>query len=669
VTAILHEYYNYITFSKKTIQKNKYMIKFKTYMGQVLCLPKNKEERKRKNMRKTKGQKGITLIALIITIIVMMVLVGVTVTIVLNSDILGLAQRAGRDTRAKYDEERTLGRVCIDGIWYDSMADYIAERPSAIQDGESDTGIFDIIEDSETKVAYLRGIKPTYKVEDENYYYSIVENGKGITELVIPSESPNGYPITEIWTEAFARCKNLTKVIIPNTVTTIGRSAFYRCGSLAQVVMPNSVKRINDSAFSRCVALTNVELPDNLEYIGYGVFYDCIGIESFDFPATLSPNYDEAEEDYRDASWDYAFYNTAWWNNLPNGEIYINNYEYASKSGEEVDSPKLNGSGYMYIASMAETTIDGVTWLYKEVTNGTQGWIDLYGCKVNSFEQVHDGSYTTNVYLPETISFPGTIGQKQVRNIFWDVDETGFREEGDVYLDIKKPASQIIVNGNVEALKIVDSGYRMAYEYGSFSDREGSYRSVPIKAESWVLPDTIKVLDFPNLFNGATAITMPSSLEYIGVRTFAGSQVANLNIPTSVSYVGRDAFKDSLWYNSKSDGDIYINNTYYKYKGDVPENGVINIRQGTTTILEEAFKDQTNLIGVVLPEGLVSIGYRAFYNCTSLTSVTLPEGLKTVGDRAFYGCTGLTSINQPDSLTYIGYQAFKFNPSYGGYGY
>ena len=45
-----------------------------------------------------KNQKGITLIALIITIIVMMILVGVSVTVALNSGLFKVAQGAAKNT-------------------------------------------------------------------------------------------------------------------------------------------------------------------------------------------------------------------------------------------------------------------------------------------------------------------------------------------------------------------------------------------------------------------------------------------------------------------------------------------------------------------------------------------------------------------------------------------
>ena len=57
-----------------------------------------------------KNNKGITLVALIITIIVMLILVGVTVSILINSNVIGKAKTAGEQTEEKYNEESSFGQ-------------------------------------------------------------------------------------------------------------------------------------------------------------------------------------------------------------------------------------------------------------------------------------------------------------------------------------------------------------------------------------------------------------------------------------------------------------------------------------------------------------------------------------------------------------------------------
>jgi len=55
-----------------------------------------------------KNQKGITLVALIITIIVMLILVSVSIAVVINSDLIGTANSAKTQTEGHYTSEGTM---------------------------------------------------------------------------------------------------------------------------------------------------------------------------------------------------------------------------------------------------------------------------------------------------------------------------------------------------------------------------------------------------------------------------------------------------------------------------------------------------------------------------------------------------------------------------------
>ena len=74
-------------------------------------------------------EKGITLIALIITIIVMLILVGVVVTVVIQSDLLGTAKTAGDKYKTAYEDESNMSEVTINGEKYASIEDYINNNP------------------------------------------------------------------------------------------------------------------------------------------------------------------------------------------------------------------------------------------------------------------------------------------------------------------------------------------------------------------------------------------------------------------------------------------------------------------------------------------------------------------------------------------------------------
>ena len=60
-----------------------------------------------------------------------------------------------------------------------------------------------------------------------------------------------------------------------------------------------------------------------------------------------------------------------------------------------------------------------------------------------------------------------------------------------------------------------------------------------------------------------------------------------------------------------------------------------------TAIGEHAF-ERANLTAVILPEGIVSIGWFAFYECQELSGVTLPNSVSSIGYAVFDGCPTLT---------------------------
>lgn len=69
-----------------------------------------------------KSQKGITLIALVITIIVMLILVSVTITMAINGGLFGYAENASVETNTALTEEQNLasGRVNVAGVATDA---------------------------------------------------------------------------------------------------------------------------------------------------------------------------------------------------------------------------------------------------------------------------------------------------------------------------------------------------------------------------------------------------------------------------------------------------------------------------------------------------------------------------------------------------------------------
>ena len=161
------------------------------------------------------------------------------------------------------------------------------------------------------------------------------------------------------------------------------------------------------------------------------------------------------------------------------------------------------------------------------------------------------------------------------------------------------------------------------------------------------------------LCDGLTSVTIPNSVTSIGDLAFYWcTGLTSITIGNSVTYIEHGAFLDTPWYKKQSEGVVYINNVLYTYKGEMPENTSIAVREGTISVSPYAFSGRTGLTSITIPNSVTWIGDDAFSGCTGLTSITIPNSVTSIGASAFRDCTGLTSITIPNSVTSIGGSAF-----------
>ena len=79
----------------------------------------------------------------------------------------------------------------------------------------------------------------------------------------------------------------------------------------------------------------------------------------------------------------------------------------------------------------------------------------------------------------------------------------------------------------------------------------------------------------------------------------------------------------------------------------------------TVYIGPNAFKDNTSVRKIVIPEGVTEIQGNAFSGCTNLETVVLPETMNFIYQNAFRDCPNLKDVVLPESVSYVGFAAYQ----------
>jgi hypothetical protein len=108
----------------------------------------------------------------------------------------------------------------------------------------------------------LSGVENLYSL-DETFY-----NCQKISKIILPNT------VTTIGNYAFAGCINLSSVNIPDSVTKIGKNAFYGCKKLENINIPEGVTSIGEYAFG-LNPITKITIPQKTTFIGNNAFYNC----------------------------------------------------------------------------------------------------------------------------------------------------------------------------------------------------------------------------------------------------------------------------------------------------------------------------------------------------------------------------------------------------------
>lgn len=105
---------------------------------------------------------------------------------------------------------------------------------------------------------------------------------KNLTTVVLPET------ITELGEEVFSGCESLNEVEIPRGVSVIPKGSFKGCNNLKKIIIPDTVVEIGDESFWGCAQLSEVIIPEGLNTISKSLFEGCENLVNVVLPSTLT---------------------------------------------------------------------------------------------------------------------------------------------------------------------------------------------------------------------------------------------------------------------------------------------------------------------------------------------------------------------------------------------
>lgn len=352
-------------------------------------------------------------------------------------------------------------------------------------------------------------------------------------ELVLPNEGT--YKVGE-W--LFTKNQQITSVIIPEGVVEIENRAFLDCKNITKIVLSDTLKSIGMYAFVG-TNVTSVELPEGLISVGYGAFRDCERLNKVFFPNTLK----QIEED--------AFANTGITEiNLPTGLLSIGNYAFYGTKLTQVTVPE----GVVSIGKCAFSCekIEKIALPSTLEKIGASAFSDTRIITLRipqSVKTIGDHAFSGNKYL-ESVTIEGPV--KLEKNVFWDCSKLKDVKLNEGITEIPEGAfSYCWALSQIELpteLKVIgDSAFAetslTSIKIPSKVTSIGENAFKHAQFETLVLPDGVSEISFEGLAycSNLKKLYIPANVKKINRGAFEGC-----NNLTDIYYAGSESMWDSI---------------------------------------------------------------------------------------------------------------------------
>ena len=514
-----------------------------------------------------------------------------------------------------------------------------------------------------------------------NAYISSPWLDSGVKRIIL------GDSVTTIGNSAFSGCSSLTSVTISNSVTTIGGYAFSGCSSLTSVTIPNSVTTIGYSAFRDCSSLTSVTIPNSVTTIGDDAFSDCRALTSVTIGNSVTTIGRSAFTNYSAKIIWLTNTPPAGYRNVIGSIHYVANDLYTGLSNKKVVYPYLSSifevDGIKYVpVSPSERTCDAIDCAYTG---------EPYELKINKKVNYKGVDMTVREINPYTaynctkikkayIDIDGSIGDEafclctnlSTVNIekVNDIGNGAFNRCANLSTvniakvnDIGNEAFNRCANlSTVNIAKVNDIGNR------AFSECTNLV-SVVVKAGNNIGGSAFR--DCSSLIT----LSLDKKIKSLGRYAFRGcSNLTQFVIPDSVTILNYDLLRDcsslksirihksikeidKAFYGCTNLSTLIIEDRNTTLK--LSSNNTAITRSISSSLFGDCKLDSVYIGGKIVYETSSVYGYSPFYRNTSLRTVKISDAETTIYDNEFYGCTNLQNVSIGDNVTSIGKWAFS----------
>lgn len=406
--------------------------------------------------------------------------------------------------------------------------------------------------------------------------------------------------------------------ILGKPVTGIGASAFDRCRELTSVTIPSSITHIGDYAFIYCDKMISLEVDAaNPNYSSSGgVLFNKLKTLLIQYPAGVSGNYSVPAGVTGISSWAFTQCMGLTGVTIPPGVTSIGSSAFASSLAlASVELPPglstIGPAAFTNCKVLASVIIpSGIGIIENSLFAGCIG---LTSVNIPaSVTQIGAGAFRncfalTGLDLPSNLTRIGSSAFTScgLTSVTFPPSVTTIEDEAflgcDGLIAVTIPAS------------VIQLGTRVFVHCAGLMAIAVDPANPNCSSEDGVLFNKSK----------STLIQFPAGRS--GVYT----------VPSGVVRIADDAFQSCVGLTG------------------------VTFPSGLATIGQSAFQNCTGLTSVTFPATTTDIGVSAFLSCSGLTGLTIPSGVTVIRSSAFGKCTSLRSVTIPASVASIEGFAFS----------